>query len=58
MMDETVYVSISTVSNAKIEVVKMFEFLKIIIISLSPFIYFLFLSFVKWSGSRRNFHRN
>jgi hypothetical protein len=31
MMDETVYVSISAVSNAKIEVVKMFEFLKIII---------------------------
>ena len=31
MMDETVYVSISAVSNAKVEVVKMFEFLKIII---------------------------
>jgi hypothetical protein len=31
MMDETVYVSISAVSNTKVEVVKMFEFLKIII---------------------------
>ena len=31
MMDETVYVSISAVSNANVEVVKMFEFLKIII---------------------------
>jgi hypothetical protein len=31
MMDETVYVSISAVLNAKVEVVKMFEFLKIII---------------------------
>jgi hypothetical protein len=31
IMDETVYVSISAVSNANVEVVKMFEFLKIII---------------------------
>jgi hypothetical protein len=31
MMDETVYVSISAVSDANVEVVKMFEFLKIII---------------------------